>query len=343
MNRSILTSLVLFTLACGSDDEVASDASAQDASPHDASDLADSSTDASALRDAVGTFGIELIEVVPATDQTDATPATTSIVGRVYERAAPSKIQWLRQAEEGECQLLKPRAPFCDPACTGGAVCEADDTCTPVPKALDLGTITLSGLNDDSGDHPLELTALAPSNTYQPRGSSPFVYPPFEEGAVVQLSTEGGAYEPFELSAPAIAPLELSATSPLPFDPEGTTTIRWAPPADSAASHIIVRVDISHHGGQKGELLCETDDDGELELPAALVQGLVDLGVAGYPTIQVVRESKTTLPQAPGIALAISSSITLELDIPGITSCSEPGQQDVCGEGELCQANKLCP
>jgi hypothetical protein len=295
------------------------------------------------LREAVGTFGIELIEEVPATAETDATPPTTSIVGRVYDAAAPSKLQWLLQAEEGECQLLKPRAPFCDPACTGGAVCEDDDTCTSVPKALDLGAVTLTGLNDDSGDHPLELTALAPSNTYQPRGSSPFVYPPFDEGGVVTLSAEGGAYEPFELSAPAIAPLELSVASPLPFDPEGTTTVRWEPPAEGDGSHIIVRVDISHHGGQKGELLCETADDGELELPAALVQGLVDLGVAGYPTLEVVRESKSTLPQAPGIALAIGSSITLELEIPGITSCSEPGQQDVCDEGELCQANKLCP
>lgn len=345
MNRLILISLLLFTLACESDDDVTSDAAthdAHDAAAHDASGT-DSSTEPSALRDAVGTFSIELIEEVPATGETDATPATTSIIGRVYEVPAPSMTQWLLEAEEGECRLLKPRAPFCDPACTGGAICESDDTCTPLPKAIDLGVLTLTGLNDDSGAHPLELTALAPSNTYQPRGSSPFVYPPFEEGRSVVLSVEGGAYEPFELSATAIAPLKLSVASPLLFDPEGTTVVRWEAPKDSASSHVIVRVDISHHGGQKGELSCETADDGELELPATLVRGLVDLGVAGYPTIEVVRESRSTLEQAPGIALAISSSIMLELDIPGITSCSEPGQQDVCDEGELCQNNKLCP
>src|SRR5689334_4442754 len=121
MTRLVLIICVLLlALACGSDEGVASDASVHDdASTLDASDTKDSSTELSALRDAVGTFGIELIEEVPATDETDATPATTSIVGRVYERAAPSKLQWLLEAEEGECQLLKPRAPFCDPACTG--------------------------------------------------------------------------------------------------------------------------------------------------------------------------------------------------------------------------------
>jgi hypothetical protein len=343
MKRLLLANVLLLAVACG-DDEAASDAAVHDASDgRDASDT-DSGGASSALRGAFGTFSIELIEEVPATEQTAATPATTSIIGRVYESAPPSMTQWLLEAEAGECRLLKPRAPFCDPACTGGAVCEEDDTCTPSPSALDLGAVNLTGLNDDGGgEHPLEMTPLPPSNTYQPRGSSPFAYPPFDEGGTVQLSAEGGAYESFELSAEAIAPLELRVSSPLPFDPKSTTTVRWQPPAGSASSTITVRVDISHHGGQKGELLCETEDDGELELPAPLVQGLFDLGVAGYPTIEVVRESKSTLPEAPGVALAISSSIVLELEIPGLTSCSEPGQQDVCDEGELCQANKLCP
>jgi hypothetical protein len=168
-------------------------------------------------------------------------------------------------------------------------------------------------------------------------------YPPFAAGDAVMLSAEGGELLPFELSAQAIAPLELLSPSPLPFDPDAQTLVRWTPPASGDGSRIIVTADISHHGGRKGELMCETDDDGELEIPATLVQGLIDLGVAGFPTIVVTRES-TNEPAAetPGIELRIFSEVGRELEIPGVTSCDEPGQQDVCPEGQTCQVNKLC-
>jgi hypothetical protein len=115
------------------------------------------------------------------------------------------------------------------------------------------------------------------------------------------------------------------------------------PPGGDTPSRIVVRVDISHHGGQKGELVCEVEDSGEFELPAVLVQGLIDLGVAGYPSLDVTRESVSEpAPDAPGVALTISSSTTLELEIPGVISCDEVGVQDVCPAGQLCQLTRLC-
>lgn len=326
--------------SCGDDASVepAPDAQVE----HDADVASDASeSDAAArLRSAIGVFGIELNAPVPATDTADAKPGTTSIVGRVYEAMPPSNMQWNVVEETGDCGLFEPFNPFCDPACGSSEICAGDGMCMAPPATFDLGVVTLTGL----GAAELSISPLPPTNTYQPRSTSDLMYPPFAEGDVITLSAEGGELLPVSLSARGIAPLELLSDSPIAFNPDAETLVTWVPPSSSSASsRIIVTVDISHHGGRKGELVCNTDDDGELELPAALVQGLIDLGVAGFPTVAVARESASEpLAEAPGLALRIFSEAVRELDIPGVTSCDEPGQQDACPDGQTCQANKLC-
>jgi len=291
------------------------------------------------LRAAIGTFAIELIAPKPATETRDAQPGLTSIAGRVYEAMPPSNMQWNAVEEDGDCRLFEPINPFCDPACGSGTICAGDGMCVAPPAALDAGTVTFTGL----GDAVLSIDPLPRSFAYQPRSTSDLMYPPFAEGDVIGFSAAGDELLPFELSARGIAPLELLSPTPIAFDPEAETLIRWTAAESSDSSRIIVIVDISHHGGRKGELVCETGDDGELELPAALVQGLIDLGVAGFPTVTVTREvTSEPLSAAPGIKLRIFSNVDRELDVPGVTSCNEPGQQDVCPEGQTCQANKLC-
>ena len=45
-----------------------------------------------------------------------------------------------------------------------------------------------------------------------------------------------------------------------------------------------VLLEISHHGGRKGQLVCRTDDNGSLMIPAELVTELINLGWKDPPS-----------------------------------------------------------
>ena len=328
----------LLVLGCSNGDDPAGDASAA----HDADVEQDAATPepdggSGGLRDAVGTFSIELLAA------SDGAPGMTAIVGRVYAAKPPSTIQWMRVDEVGDCELFEPLIPFCDPSCGSGTTCLPEGTCAAPPATLDVGTVTVSGLLGDEGEAEIAIEPLPPSNSYQPRSTSELAFPPFAEGDEVALGASGGDVPAFDLIARGIAPLEVLSPSPITFDAEAATVLSWRAPESGEASRIIVTVDISHHGGRKGELVCTTDDDGELELPSALVQGLIELGVAGFPTVTLTRESRNEpSAQAPGLTLRVFSEVDRNLEIPGVVSCEQTGQQDICPDGQTCQANKVC-
>jgi hypothetical protein len=339
--RTALPALLVLALACG--DDASEPANERDASTRDADTDIESDAsvhdggDGDGLRDAVGTFSIELI--APADDD----PGITAIFGRVYAAMPASTLQWTLADEAGDCQLYEPLVPFCDPSCGSGTICLPDGTCAAPPASLDVGTVSFGGLGTGDGEATIELEPLPPTNTYQPRSTSELAFPPFEEGDTITVRASGGDLTAFELSAGGIAPLEVLSPSPIQFDPEAATVVSWTAPERDASSQVIITVDISHHGGRKGELVCTTDDDGEHELPAELVQGLIELGVAGFPTVTITRESKNDpSAEAPGLTLRVFSEVDRNLEIPGVVSCEETGQQDVCPEGQTCQANKIC-
>lgn len=329
--------------ACEEETEPARDASAgDDAASADADASMRDGSSEDPLRAAVGTFGIQLVAAVPESEGAAAASAYTDIVGRVHDALVPSGMQWRRIAEDGDCELFEPHNPFCDPSCTSGATCIDGNTCVPPATALDVGTVVLRGLHDAAGPTEITMMPREPSNLYQPRGSSTLAYPPFEADDTITLSAAGGELAPFELSARAIAPLELLTEAPVPFGGETPTVLRWTA-NEGSSTRIIVRVDISHHGGAKGEVVCDTEDDGELELPASIVEGLIELGVAGYPSLEVERVSTNDpLAAAPGIVLRIFSSVTRALEIPGVVSCNEENEAEVCEEGQTCLVTALC-
>lgn len=341
----LLVASALLATACGddaapstTDDDAATNETTQDASAQDAS-----TQDAGSAF--YGTFSIELVEAVPATEQTNATPPFNVFAGLVHAREKISNMQWTRLDEAGDCELFAPLMPFCDPSCTSREICSPAGECVAVPSAVDLGPASVQGLvNEDGEAAAVTLTARAPSFNYFASGAGDLAYPPFQAPDTVSLRfMDGGELGPFELSAAAIAPLTLLTEAPLSFDPDAATVVRWTPAVSGSRSRIELRVDISHHGGNKGELLCNTEDDGELELPAALVQGLIDLGVAGFPSLTVTRESRSEpLDRAPGLTLKIFSSLLLPLEIPGIVSCTEVGEQDVCPDGQTCLVTRVC-
>jgi len=334
---SCLALLLMMLPSCTSE----SDDPKQRADAGDVERPADAGSGANAAT--VGRFQITMVRAVAASGDEPASPAYTSVVGRVYDAVLPPNITWTATAEEGDCTLLEPSIPACDPACSGTDVCVEDGRCVAYPRALDLGTVTLRGLTPQSGDEGIAIDPLPPNNNYQLPGRVQLAYPPFAEGDPITLDAEGGDLPAFAIETTGIAQLEPTIDSPLRFTADSATELRWAPPAEAAASRILVRVDISHHGGQKGEIVCDAEDTGTLVIPAELGAQLIDLGIAGYPSLQITREAIGTANAAgASIELVVASPVTIELEIPGLVSCDEPGTQDVCPEGEQCQADWRC-
>jgi hypothetical protein len=294
------------------------------------------------VREVTGSFVLELIAAVPATAERPETAAYARLLGQALAGETPSPTRWTMSAEEGDCRLFEPSAPFCEPKRTGGAVCVDDGVRAGYPRALDLGSATLSGVRTEDGAGRVVMTPVPPSNNYQLPGSPRLLYPPFEPGAEVTLEVTGGELAAFAIDATGFAPLALQAEGELAFEPDVATSLRWDAPAEPG-TRVRVTVDISHHGGQKGEIRCESEDDGSLEIPASLNEALIALGVAGYPSLQVTRLSSGAVALAQGqVSFSLESPVTRELRIPGVVSCDLVGEQDVCPGGQLCQPERLC-
>jgi hypothetical protein len=123
---------------------------------------------------------------------------------------------------------------------------------------------------------------------------------------------------------------------------EGTPLrLSWTAPAEPEHTRVNVHFDISHHGGARGLIECDVADTGSLEIAAELVDGLVDLGVSGFPTLVLTRSAKahgSTL-QADPVVLTVSSSFDNLVVIPGLTSCTS---DEHCEGGETCQPDFRC-
>jgi len=330
-------------LACSSAD-------AGDASTADAADSASSSdsgsgsgarsdSGAAALLEVTGNFQIDLVPEVLATADRPAAAPFTKLVGQALDGKTPESPVWTMTAQDGDCQLFVPSLPFCDPTCANSTVCVAGGVCAGYPRGIDLGTVTLRGVQ---GEQSIAMKPVPPKYTYQLPGSAHLSYPPFAPGDEVRIEVEGGEVPAFTVGAPAIAPLELLGAHDVDFTADAATALRWTP-ARSEGTRIRVLVDVSHHGGRKGEIRCDVEDSGALDISAALGAKLIELGLAGNPTVDVIRESASSVAVAAGrVGLRVASKVTRPLRIPGLIACTAPGAQDVCPDGQLCQPEHRC-
>lgn len=280
-----------------------------------------------------GTFQVSLV----APDSSLGSAGYTSLVGKVADGPTPATILWTESSRSGSCVLKKPRVPFCEQSCTGGAVCVDDNKCQSYPTAKSVGTVRVTGIRSASGATEFSMDPVAGS--YQPLGDS-LPYPAFSEGAAIQLTSSGGAYAAFTLKSTGIAPLQL-LTDPIPVQSGQPVKLSWTPPGQTGISSIHVKLDISHHGGTKGMIECDSDDSGSLEIAPSLVTELLNLGTAGFPTIVVTRSATAgSAVIAPGrVELGVSSAVERAVQIPGVVSCSDSSQ---CSSGQTCQKDLTC-
>ncbi len=298
-----------------------------DASPRDAEPPGDPEV-------LVGAFQVSLVAPTPAADGRVEAPGYTTLVGRVADGPTPSLFVWELSAEEGACRLFEPRVPRCRESCGGSAACVEDDVCRAYPSAQDVGAVRVRGLRTDGGE--TDFTILPVANTYQwPHAP----YPAFVEGDLLSVQTGGGRYAPFSLQVEGIAPLVVE-TQRFVLDARQAMPLAWVAAGSPDASEVTVQLDISHHGGTKGKIECAAPDAGALEIPADLLDRLVALGTAGFPTIIVSRRSVGSTVIGPGrVDLVVASRLERAVEIPGLVSCTDDAH---CAPGQACQPSLFC-
>jgi len=325
----LLLSFGLFSAACsGSSDDSPNAAGASGASANSAAGSGGSG--AGNTDKLVGSFQVKL------TPASDLGAASTTVVGRIYDGPTPVTTIWEKPQVDGDCTLTTPRVPFCPTPCGGSAACVEDDTCLAYPTAHSAGTVTMTGLQATSGSEPVELTLV--SSTYQAPPSVSLAFPPFAEGDAVSLTAKGEYFPAFTLSSKGIAPLAL-ASGELALKTGQPLVLNWTKGNESSAK-IHVKLDISHHGGSKGQIECDTADSGSLTIGAGLISKLLQLGVAGFPSVIVTRHSVGSTAIAQGrVELEISSSVEQWVTIEGLTSCTDKSD---CPNGQDCQTDLTC-
>ena len=114
--------------------------------------------------------------------------------------------------------------------------------------------------------------------------------------------------------------------------------VSWVAPGVEDVSRIHLVLDVAHHGGKKGEIVCDVADTGSFEIPESLVTELVNLGLAGFPTILVTRMAGAAGSLEPDVALTIASPIE-RLVNTGVTSCTDDTE---CPDGTTCRVDLTC-
>lgn len=329
MRREVVLSLVALISACGapSSSDAGTDAGAGDAGMV----LADAGVgDAGTL---VGTFQLQHI--------VSQFGNSSSLYGKVYDGPTPQGIVWVVDSVDGDCRVETPRVPFCATPCGGSAVCVEDNTCQAYPTSKPVGTVRVSGARfTTDGGNTAEFDMTPVVNGYQAPTSVTLDVPPFSDATLVTMTASGSSVvAPFSLTSSGVAPIALTQSS---YDlvSGSALELQWTPGSATTAARIEVEIDISHHGGLKGQILCETADDGSLSIGAGLVTKLINLGVAGFPTI-VVRRIKTgsTVIAAGRVDLEVFSTAELGLNIPGLVSCTDTSE---CPNGQTCTDALKC-
>ncbi len=265
----------------------------------------------------------------------DTVPAHSTI-GAFGKDSAPLPDLFKTTKTVGDCKLLEPVYVLCDaPACASTETCVATNKCQKTPQAVAMGDLKFGGLTLQTGGTAL---TLSPVNTsYQAAGDTAIDHPPCVAGGEVTVIGGADAATAFSVKTACIDTLAVTGADPVPFEPNKAAQFTWTAPTAGTA-RMAVRIDISHHGGLKGLIVCDTADTGSIQVDASLVTGLIGLGTAGYPVARLTRISTVTAAAGSGTAtLSIQSPVERPLAIPGVTSCADATE---CPTGKACTAYK---
>jgi hypothetical protein len=282
-----------------------------------------------------GEFTVTLSPMSPT-----GTPAFTRVDGVVREAAMPPETVWTTVATLGGCSLETPVVPSCNPPCAQDQICAEGGICQlSVPLAHSVGTVTIEGIGTVAGT----TLSMNPTSSLEYMAlPATLLYPPFAERARVHLIVTGGDYSPFAVDAKGIAPLAIESYPTSITSISQPISLTWTPPAETGNTRILVIFDVTgnNDGASEGQIVCDADDTGSLEIPAALVTQFFQLPVTGFPRIEITRRAVGSASLGTGrVDLVLQSVVGLELSIAIPAGCVDDGD---CPIGQTCQPDRLC-
>ncbi len=256
----------------------------------------------------------------------------TIAAGAISDAVPPVVLTEVLQSDAG-CELIAPRNLFCSESCGSGRMCAGDDVCVDSPKKVSAGVITVDGLLSEVEVKPNGITFDYSSTVLEP-------YPAFEPGAAVALDAPGEDTAPFSLQAWGVPPMvtELEAVD---VASGSAVELTWGTDnADLEQSEVYISLTVNAHGATTGWIECVTEDDGQFEIPAALMTQLIEMGLSGFPRMTLTRRSTDTADVSGAcVELTVSSEVTLDLAVDGLISCNT---DEDCPDGSTCSAELAC-
>lgn len=251
-----------------------------------------------------------------------AEPEYSAFSGSVADGVVPISV--LEQVgAEGDCILLRRNNPFCKPLCMPGETCDFDGSCIPYPQNHDVGLVEITGMLE-----PLMVEPVPPTFSYF---DTSLMHPPFEPGALLELTAEGGDYEAFVLhgyGVPAVDP----AADEIVLSTGRAVEVEWGPPGANARMRLVLKID--QHGLTPVQLVCETEDTGSLSVSADLIQQFLDFGVSGFPTADYYLQTADSVEIEPGcVEFLVYSHHQTSMSVEGHVPCDDPGD---CPAGFVC-------
>jgi len=252
----------------------------------------------------------------------------TSIDGKVTDGVLTTRVPD-ELSREGDCRLLRAAITTCEPACpVASQVCGREGECVDLPRARDLGTVTVHGLVI-----PLQMNPNALTRSYTNPAQPMLPHPGFTPGADLRITTGGGDYAPFELRGWGVSALTLDGSA-IQIVEGRPTALAWQAPDVAGPARIDVQLNINQHGSTNAWIECEFADTGAGEIPATLIDGLIDQGLSGFPTLSATRRTASSVGLAPGcVELLVTSEVTADVQVEGITSCDVTSE---CPSGQTC-------
>jgi hypothetical protein len=277
----------------------------------------------------VGGFSILLV------DKQESNPEYATFAGQVRDGVDP--FTYLRtDTTNGSCRLTA--KPTCSTACSPPQVCGVGDACAPEPTSVSVGAVDVTGLT-------IPITGLDLRNGLYNKDLSSGTYPPLSAGTPLTLSATGGAYSPLMLTISGIEPLEFAGTG-ITVNRGQALAFTWTAPA-KVTGKIQATLNIAYHGGGRYQIDCDFDDDGSGEIPAALIDKLLDQGTAGFPTLALTRRSvdSTTVASLGCVEFEVNAFRQRE-----VTVCPMPNKciitcgadKPPCPTGQACGNDKKC-
>ena len=216
-------------------------------------------------------------------------------------RNRPDPLAPELRGREGVCSLYVRRTPAaCTPPCSAGGICVAAGECAAPAMPVSAGVITVTGLRQ-------RLVFRASSSGYQPESTLPEEL--FDSGARIRISAPGDEVPGFTAELDGVPHLDV-AFSQIALRRGRDTRLLWTAAGVGRVAALITVGTVGTVGRANASfssmLLCETDDYGDLVIPASIAARLPSAGAAEIERAVMIRLQRALVrtPAGPSEVVA---------------------------------------